>query len=152
VSGEQNIPKLERIFVWLEAGFRRISGDVIAKSGQFFRVAHNVIVFDLFVRAPGLRMPSQPGSAFISPLMQQRLWHGIRKAKCDEIGHAHLTPMREAPAEDSDFAMWIEASKGNMPTNIHREMIISVWPSFFNTRTMQTGLSASRTYFGSSAT
>jgi hypothetical protein len=112
----------------------------------------SLFVFDLFVRAPGLRMLSQPDSAFISLLMQQRLWHGIRKAKCDEIGHAHLTPMREAPAEDSDFAMWIEASKGNMPTNIHREMIISVWPSFFNTRTMQTGLSASRTYFGSSAT
>jgi len=35
--------------------------------------------------------------------------------------------MRETAADDGELTMWIEASEGNMPTNSHRAMIISVW-------------------------
>ena len=43
-SRHQYAPKLERVFVWLKSGFRRISGNLIAKNCQFFYVAHDVIV------------------------------------------------------------------------------------------------------------
>jgi hypothetical protein len=35
--------------------------------------------------------------------------------------------MREVAAADRDLIMWIESLEGNMPTNIHRAMIISFW-------------------------